>query len=449
MKYDLNDIFDKGMELFHITNTAYPLTPSSLMKYKISDRSKHRDFLQKDFAKCKDMSLYIHVPFCKSRCKFCEYVVVSGDEAELKDLYVENLIKEIKMYREILPEKLKIVGLDIGGGTPTELTAPQIESIMEELNNSFDLSGFYTKSIETTPINAVNKFSELETIRKAGFPRISMGIQTVNETLLLSMEREGSETLYEKAVNNIRKAGFPLLNIDLMYGFKDQSEEDFIRTVKYTLSLNPEYITLYEMRYKLTKIAGDAAYVPKNKLNKAYRLAFETLSAAGYVANYGKNTFSRIPYDAGTSSYLTRRVINATPYIGFGAGAQSFGHDYLAYNTGAANKTITKYINDISDGFFPIQDIYDLPLQETIAKAVSVMFYFGYINYREFYNRFGVDFVKHFYDEIKYAEEWGLLKVESDRCIITKNGVTHMNGLIPLFYSDESKDELLNMKNIW
>ncbi|MDR1800753.1 MAG: radical SAM protein [Lachnospiraceae bacterium] len=449
-QYDLNDLFDKGMELFHITNTAYPLTPVSLMQYKITDREKYRGFLEADFEKCTQLSLYVHVPFCKSRCKFCEYVVVSGDEVELKQAYVDHLLTEIKMYGELVgrnsANKPKIVGFDIGGGTPTELEIPQLEALMTAVNEQFDLSNFFTKSIETTPINAVRQFDKLKIIRELGIPRISMGVQTVNAKLLENMQREGGIAIYREAVDNIRRAGFTLLNIDLMYGFKDQDYDDFVNTVNYAISLEPEYITLYEMRYKLTKISSDASYVSKAKLNKQYRLAFEILEQNGYIANYGKNTFSRIPYDEGTSSYLTRRVINATPYIGLGAGAQSFGHDYLAYNTGAANKSIVKYMSDIDEGYFPIQDIYDLPLEESIAKAVSVMFYFGYINYREFYERFKIDFVKRFYDVLKYADDWGLLKLESDRCIITKNGVTHMNGLIPLFYSERSKAELMKTK---
>jgi oxygen-independent coproporphyrinogen-3 oxidase len=117
------------------------------------------------------------------------------------------------------------------------------------------------------------------------------------------------------------------------------------------------------MRYKLTKIANEAIDVTISKVNRQYRIAYEILTQNGYEANYGKNTFSKIKNDHGTSDYLTNRVINATPYLGLGAGAQSFGLNYLAYNQGAATKSIVKYMEHANECRFPVQDIYELPEQ--------------------------------------------------------------------------------------
>jgi len=442
---DINDLFRKGMELHSITNTAYPLTPTSLREYAVRDERSIQELLEEEYQNMNCLSLYFHVPFCKSKCRFCEYVVVSGKESDLKDEYVNASLKEIDLCSQIIDKNKRISGFDIGGGTPTELGLQGIEKITNKLFNSFNLNNELTWSIETTPYNAVNKSDDLKGIYDLGFHRISMGVQTVNTELLEKMEREGGTLLYQRAVDAIRNAGYKRLNIDLMYGFKEQSVDDFKSTVEYTVSLSPEYITLYEMRYKLTKIASDAFDVTQSKISTQYKIAYEILTQNGYNANYGKNTFSRIKDDHGTSDYLTNRVINATPYLGLGAGAQSFGLNYLAYNQGAATKSIAKYIDYVNSGKFPIQDIYNLPEQEVIAKAVSVMFYFGFIDLVAFRQRFGKEFTGIFKDEIEYLKAKDLIMIENDLFYITEKGVANLNGVIPMFYSDRSKTELMNM----
>ncbi|MCL2587701.1 MAG: coproporphyrinogen III oxidase family protein [Firmicutes bacterium] len=440
-------LFKKGMELFQIANTAYPLSTTSLMEYRVKDQDKIRKLVTTDLRKSDKLSLYVHVPFCKSRCTFCEYTVTSGPEADMKEEYIQRLEKEIDMYAELAGDK-EIVGFDIGGGTPTELSEEHLSRIMERINDGFDIGNIPAPSIETTPLNAARDIGKLMHIRKLGFPRISMGVQEINSELLKKLQRDGDNTMYRQAMENMRDAGFDSVNLDLMYGFKGQGVEDFLRTIDYAISLNPEHITLYEMRYKFTQIVGDAKFVTKEHLNELYEGAFEVLAQAGYAANFGKNTFSKIEGDYGTSSYLTERVINAVPYIGMGAGSQSFGTDYLAYNKGAATKSINGYMNDIDKGALPIQDIYNLPLDESIAKAVSVMFYFGSININAFKQRFGVDFLEKFGSELAFLMENNYIEIKDDQAILTVHGVRNMNGIIPLFHSERSQKEMMDMKSL-
>lgn len=135
---NLNELYEKGIKMHHITNTAYPLTPGSFMRYKVTGARKIKELLQSDLDKLEAISLYIHIPFCQSRCKFCEYAVVSGDDALKKEQYVDALLKEMDMYKEIIGDK-KILGFDMGGGTPTQLETDQIKRITERLHQNFNL----------------------------------------------------------------------------------------------------------------------------------------------------------------------------------------------------------------------------------------------------------------------------------------------------------------------
>ena len=156
----LEELYQKGLEMHHITNTAYPLTPASFMRYKIKDSEEIKKLLKEDIAKLDALSLYVHVPFCQSRCRFCEYAVVSGDDYEKKEEYVEALLKEIDMYKDIIGDK-KILGFDMGGGTPTQLETDQIKRITEGLHVNFNFDWNTEMSIETTPVIANKDFDNI------------------------------------------------------------------------------------------------------------------------------------------------------------------------------------------------------------------------------------------------------------------------------------------------
>lgn len=435
------EVFETGLLYHHYANTAYPLTPHSFMQYRINDRDEIYDFVVGEWQKADALSLYIHVPFCKQRCKFCEYVVLEHTDEEIEDEYVELLLKEMQMYAEILRGK-KIVGYDLGGGTPTKLSVRNLTRITEAVRSLFQIEPGTVFSVETTPVIAANELEKIKALYDLGYRRISMGVQTVSEKLLNALGREGSASVYEKAVENIRKAGFESFNIDLMYGFLYQTDSDFTNTLRYAVGLKPEHITLYRNRYKGTKIESEAGGVSIYKAVYQYRLAYTVLTDSGYQANIGKNTFSKVPADYGTSDYLTKRVIYGTPYVGMGLGAQSFGMDYLAYNLGAAEKRMERYKKAIQEGRLPIQDIYRLPQEESIAKMVSVAFYFAFVDLEAFKARFGLDFCEYFCDEVRFVLDNKLMELRDGRLYLTPRGADNINGVIPLFYSARSKEEL-------
>lgn len=439
------DIFKEGLYFHHWANTAYPLTPASFNTYRKDTKQDIKAYVQKEIEQTDELCLYVHVPFCKQRCKFCEYTVLENSTDEFESEYVDLLLKEIKMYANLASNK-PIVGFDLGGGTPTKLSIENLARITNALKASFTFKEGVEFSIETTPVIASNEPEKIKAVYDMGYKRISIGVQTVSEELLNKLGREGTVHVYEKAVRNIREVGYESLNIDLMYGFLNQNDADFESTLNYSIAaLNPDHITLYRNRYKGTKLEGESNGVSLYKAIRQYNLAFKLLNEKGYVANPGKNTFSRTKGNYGTSDYLTTRVINGTSYIGMGLGAQSFVHNYLAYNCGAADKLLANYKTKILKGELPLQDIYDLPVEETIAKMVSVAFYFGFIDLTAFKKRFNLDFIDQFKTEVDYVLEEGLMQHRGDRIYLTQRGADYINGVIPLFYSQRAKEELFKL----
>ena len=445
---ECREIFERGIKFHHYCNTAYPLRPNSLAQYEVHDNEDIYNVVKSNIEQQEELCLYVHIPFCQARCKFCEYVVLDEPAEDDPDKYVAYLLKEIEMYRTLIKDK-PIVGYDLGGGTPSYLSVENLEKITTSIKK-FNLQENMYLSVETTPVIAANDIEKMKALRELGYNRISMGFQTVSEALLESLGREGSKSIYEKAVENIRKAGFDRLNIDLMYGFLNQSDEDFANTIKYTIALQPEFITLYRNRYKGTKLEAESQGVTLYKVNRQYDIAYRLLKDAGYIANNGKNTFSRIALDMGTSSYLTRRVVDAVSYVGFGLGAQSFVGNYLAYNLGCVDHKLNKYFDSLDRGILPINDIADMPISEVRAKAISVMFYFGFISMKAYQNRFGEDFKEIYKVQIKFLEDNYLMQfVDDDTFMLTDYGAAHLYGIIPLFYSDRSIKEMFSMSDRW
>jgi oxygen-independent coproporphyrinogen-3 oxidase len=373
--------------------------------------------------------------------------VLDNHSDKLESAYHQALLGELELYLELLePDNKELGGFDIGGGTPSLINPAYIGELVERIARGFRLSRGFGISIETTPKIAAMFPERLAAYRSFGIERISMGLQMVNPRLLREYGRDINKIGYNhRAVENIRRAGFQRFNIDLMYGFAKQKLEDFQRTLEYTIRLNPDYITLYRMRYKGTRISGEAQEIELKRVIEMYKLARNLLTTSGYQANPGKNGFSRIPDDPGTSEYLTERVVWSTPYLGLGLGAQTFTNNVLAYNHGAASKRMERYLQVVKAGELPIQDLYHLPLSEAMAKMISVSFYFGEIHLGAFRSRFGMELEQCFPDEISYVLEQGLMKYHGQTLRLTTEGAEVVNGVIALFYSDRVKEYLLSI----
>jgi len=442
-------VFEAGLRHHHIANTAYPIHHRTTMRpYRVSRKAVEATVLAA-WQEIDALGLYVHVPFCAARCKYCEYTVVDRSENDAEDAYFDALLREFDLYREWLDTPRKtLIGFDIGGGTPSLVKAANIRRVVEAARAAFRFRRGMTISIETTPVIAHREAGKIRAFKEMGVDRISMGVQTTHFRLARSLGREYEGlTMLESAVRNIRQAGFRRFNVDLMYGLAGQSPGSWRTTVEQTIALEPEYITLYQMRYKGTQIQDQAARVTRRMVNELEEIARGLLLAAGYAGTPGKNTYSRLPGDVGTSDYLTERVIKGTPYLGLGLGAQSLSHHTLSYNTGAAAKALKPYLRAVDAGRLPIQDVYHLPLDVAMAKMIAVSFYFGQIHREHFYARFGVRLQDHFPREVAFALQHGLMACAGPYLRLTPKGARHFNGVVALFYAGAVKDYLVHLES--
>ena len=220
-------VFEAGLLNHHVSSTAYPIAhDSSWRPYRVP-REEMEGATARAFRSISELGLYAHIPFCETRCSFCEYTVTRRSEHSSVALYMDAILRELELYEEAIDLRSKtLAGFDIGGGTPSFVPAGEIDRLVRAVRGRLAFREGADISIETTPKIAAAEPSKLRAYRESGIERISMGIQVIEPDLLKVLNREanGIET-HRAAVDNLRDAGFRRLNLDLMYGFKDQSLE--------------------------------------------------------------------------------------------------------------------------------------------------------------------------------------------------------------------------------
>lgn len=282
--------------------------------------------------------IYIHVPFCASRCSFCDWVSdVPGKDLfggpELRERYAEALCRQISF----LGPRLGDLGYEPrlvywGGGTPSRLESHQIRQVVACLHEAFDLSGVVEHTMEVSPDSVTPE--KLEAARDCGVNRLSMGVQSFIDEELRSTGRAHSAAEAERAFEWIRAAGFENVNLDLIVALPDQRRDWLETSLRRAVELGPEHLTTYLYRPTPgTALArqlgkGQRRRLALEEIEGAYELTQAVLAAAGYE-EYITNYFARDPkhYFRGEEYYFGFRG----DYIGFGSGANSLvGHHLLS-----------------------------------------------------------------------------------------------------------------------
>ena len=283
--------------------------------------------------------IYIHIPFCASRCIYCGFYSTTG--LELRQKYVDVVCKEMTMREVSSP----IETIYFGGGTPSQLTPEQLRQLFLYINKVY--APHVTEvTIEMNPDDVTPEYAE--TLSQLGVNRVSMGAQTFNDERLRFLRRRHSSSQVYDAVRILREAGICNISIDLMYGFPGETLDDFRRDIDAALALDVEHISAYclmiEEGTALHRMGVEAA--DEETERAMYEMLIDCLTAAGYE-HYEISNFARPGYRSRhNSSYW-----NDTPYIGLGAAAHSYDGHCRSWNVA----DIRAYIAAIERGELPTE----------------------------------------------------------------------------------------------
>lgn len=284
--------------------------------------------------------IYVHIPFCKSRCIYCAFFsTTDGDE---RQRYVDALCHEALM--RPTPDTIETIYL--GGGTPSQLTTRQLQQLFDCLYHTYKVSDTAEITIEVNPDDVTADFARA--LPQLGINRVSMGAQTFDDCRLRFLHRRHSASQVTTAVESLRQAGINNISIDLMYGFPEESLSDWRNDLNHALDLNVEHLSAYclmieegTMLYHLLSVKGSDFGVDEETERQMYELLIDCLTSAGYE-HYELSNFAR----PGRRSRHNSSYWTGIPYIGLGAAAHSYDGHRRSWNP----DDLHYYIKGIKDG---------------------------------------------------------------------------------------------------
>lgn len=368
-----------------------------------------------------ELGVYIHIPFCLKKCFYCDFP--SQQQLEhLYDDYITALCREISCQGAAF-SPAKVDTVFIGGGTPSVLPVSLLAQLLEALDAHFFIADNAEITLEANPgtLDAV----KLRALKAGGVNRLSLGIQTWNDILLKNIGRIHSAQAGMQAVEMAYNAGISNINTDLMYGLPGQSLQDVEESLRMSVSLGVQHISVYGLKVEegtrfARQLAAGTLFLPEEEVEEAmYDLAASCLPACGYP-RYEISNFSR----KGSECRHNLKYWRYKPYLGLGAAAHSFLHGERQANS--AN--IEKYIRLISNGQSPVEYQERPAVGEAMAEFtfLALRTTAGLL-YSDFARIFNVDFAVHFAAVIEKLERQQLLTVTKQGIFLTLRGMKFGN----------------------
>jgi oxygen-independent coproporphyrinogen-3 oxidase len=306
--------------------------------------------------------LYVHLPFCSSRCGYCDFVTVVG-HAEEHGRYVEAVLGELALERPLLAPELE--SIYFGGGTPTLTEGTALEHLLRSLPTA------RTVTVEANPETVDVSLASL--LRRSGVDRVSLGAQTFDARHLRTLDRAAQPTDVRRAFRVLREAGFDNVSVDLIYGIPGQTGADLERDLDEALVLEPEHVSAYELEAKrgtrFTHAHGAELARQSDAMESYFELVVERLTGAGYRW-YETANFCRAPERVGG------RDLRAAHNLGIWR-----GHDYLGLGIGAVSTvegrrwrnapSLARYLTALERGQRPTREVEELP--QTVRDTERLM----------------------------------------------------------------------------
>jgi oxygen-independent coproporphyrinogen III oxidase len=381
------------------------------------------------------LSLYVHLPFCQSRCSFCGCSVVVTEKRWVAERYLEYLKREIEMLSARLGRRRHVVQHHWGGGTPTYLEPAQLADLFGAVTRHFDVDPRGELAIEIDP--RVTTAEHIDTLRALGFNRLSLGVQDCTEAVQAAINRYQSEAETRSLLARAREVGFESINVDLIYGLPFQTLEGFGRTVDAIVDMRPERLAVYSYAH-VPWIRGNQKRIDPMDLPPAplkfelFTVALDKLLAAGYV-QIGMDHFA-VPSDelalAAADGTLHRNFMGYTTRPApdmLGAGISAIGEvrHAFAQNT----KKLSTYYATLDSGRFPIERGLALDPDDLVRRYVITQLMCNFaLRKGDVESRFGLSFDQYFaaeLDELAAADgpvRFGFVRLAPDRVEVLPRG---------------------------
>jgi oxygen-independent coproporphyrinogen-3 oxidase len=311
--------------------------------------------------KSDQAGLYIHIPFCLSKCGYCSFYSI--ESLNLIPEYIVTLKKEIEYYRNVFSSFDTIY---LGGGTPSLLSIGQLETIFKAINKSYNIDPHAEITMEVNPGDVSLEY--FHALLLLGINRLNIGIQSFDDNILKFLGRRHNSEESISAINDSRKAGFDNIGIDLIYGIHGQNISLWKKTILQALSYAPEHISCYQLSletgtplYKKYALQNIKLPAEKEQL-KFFHTTTDELEKAGYI-HYEVSNFAR--QDKFKSRH-NQKYWEHVPYLGLGPAAHSFLGNRRWWNTSA----VKTYLKEIAQDKMPVENTETLSVEQLKLEAL-------------------------------------------------------------------------------
>lgn len=385
------------------------------------------------------LGLYLHIPFCRKRCKFCYFRVYTNQNAKAIQHYVDCLAKEIEMISQtdaIKGRPLKFVYF--GGGTPSYLSSKQLRFLRDKLAEhvSWDTADEVTFECEPGTLS----LEKIETLRDIGITRVSLGVENFNDKILEENGRAHLSPEIHKAYGWLTQVGFPQINIDLIAGMIGETDENWQQCIDKTIEMSADNLTIYQMELPFNTIISkeireDGASSPVADWATKRRWVDEAMNrflAEGYQISSGNELVRSLD----TDQFVYRDNVWRGADL-LAAGVSSFGHLQGVHYQNLDQ--LEEYQETIQRGELPVNRALRPTRQQTLIRELILQMKEGHISTQPFQEKFGVNVLEEFSEAFSNQEAGGYLKIDGDEVRLTRKGLLQVDSLLPEYFEPEHR----------
>lgn len=398
------------------------------------------DVLDREPTPGTPLGLYLHIPFCRKRCKFCYFRVYTDKNARDIEVYLDALVKEVKL----LSAKACIGGraLDyiyFGGGTPSYLSGNQLTSLMGRLKEILPWDKAREVTFECEP--GTLQQHKLENLRNLGVTRLSLGVENFKPEILQYNGRAHLEEEIYRAYGWARDLGFDSINIDLIAGMVGETWDNWKVCVEKTIKMAPESVTIYQMELPYNTVFSKELKVIGNDTPD---LAIADWPTKRAWVEYAFAEFRKAGYDQ-SSAYTVVRNKEKTKFVYrdalwrgadmFGTGVASFGHMNGVHLQNV--DTWEQYIEKLDKGEIPLGRAFPTTPRDRLIREMILQLKTGRIEVGYFVRKYGVDIADEFADGFRKLSDEGWLRISDDKIETTSAGLLQIDRHLPTFFDPE------------
>ena len=389
-----------------------------------------------------DLGLYLHIPFCRKRCKFCYFRVFTDKNATQIDSYLAALVDEVELYRQrkrIEGRALKFVYF--GGGTPSYISARHLRSLVRRLQDVLPWDAAEEISFECEPGTLTE--AKVVAIREVGVTRLSLGVENLNDAILRENGRAHvSEEVY-RVMPWIRQQEFDQLNVDLIAGMVGETWETWRHTVQGTIDLDPDSVTVYQMELPYNTVyskalgadnGGEIRHADWQTKRDWHQYAFEQFQTHGYRVS---SAYTVVKGEDGDQRFVYRDALwRGSDMIGAGVSAISHMGGVHYQNKDRWDD----YLEALSGGELPANRALPTTADERLTRELILQLKLGRLARSYFRERHGVDIIERFDQPLQALRSEHMLTFDADEVRLTAEGMLRVDQLLPAFYDERYRN---------